>query len=274
MKFAFTLQYDGAAFSGYQIQHDERTVQGELEKALKTYFRQPIRVHCAGRTDTGVHAMGQVVHFEASPEVAEKIRKNFDQSIYSINCILPDDIGVIYAAEVPSDFHARFSCEGREYCYRLIQSRYKMPFYKKSHYWLRQPLDIPAMRKAAEGLLGEHDFRAFTKKIYERMEQSTIRRIDRIEIIEKPPFVYLYFAGSGFLHNMIRIISGTLICVGRNELTPEQVVAILNGRDRVDAGVTLPAHPLVFVNASYRDYRTPRQLIPLYQDIRDQVDNQ
>lgn len=266
MKIACSLQYNGAAFSGFQVQKNERTVQGEVERALEIYFRRPMRVHCAGRTDTGVHAMGQVIHFEL-PDEAGLGERELEQAIYSLNCIMPDDVGIIYGGVVDENFHARFSCRGREYCYRFALSPYKMPLYKGSHYWVRGGLDVGAMREGAAFLVGEHDFKAFTRKIYERLNEPTVRRIDSIRVIEAPPLLYLYFAGSGFLHNMIRIISGTLLKVGRCEIEASDVERILHGGDRVDAGVTLPPHPLVFLNASYENYATPRELIPFYRHL-------
>ena len=270
MKIAITLQYNGEAFAGFQIQKVERTVQGELERALSVYFRTPIRVHGAGRTDTGVHAMGQVAHFsldDVSESQREAVRGNLHRLIYSINCMTIEDVSIVYAEIVNDDFHARFSCRGREYVYRVLQSEYRMSLYLKTHHWVRKKLDLPAMEEAAAHLIGENDFAAFTRKIYQTSGEVTIRRIDEIQIIPRPPFLYFYYNGSGFLHNMIRILTGTLIRTGKGELTPLQVKEILDKKDRTEAGMTLPPNSLVFLNARYDDYETPRELIPLYEEL-------
>lgn len=270
MKIAATLQYNGDAFAGFQIQKIERTVQGELEKALATYFRMPIRVHGAGRTDTGVHSMGQVVHFsldDVSQLQRDQIRENLHGLIYSINCMTIEDVSIVYAREVNGDFHARFSCVGREYVYRVLQSEYRMALYLKTHLWVRKPLDLSAMEDAASRLVGEKDFAAFTRRIYQVSGDVTIRRIDEIKIIPRPPFLYFYYNGSGFLHNMIRIMTGTLIRTGKGELSPQVVQEILEKKDRTEAGMTLPPGALVFLNARYPGYETPRELIPLYEEL-------
>jgi len=287
MKIALTIQYDGKNFNGFQRQTGERSVQEDLEKVLGIYFKKNTRVHCAGRTDTGVHSAGQVVHFEIdetdllfrtghledkftdqeplpSHAPAGVLRKDIDLAIYNLNCMLPKDISIIYGSLVPEDFHARFSCLGREYVYGVVTSKYRMALYQENHLWIRYPVDVEKMREAAEYLLGEHDFASFTKNIYKVANEKTVRRIDKIKIVPKDSFLYFYYNGSGFLHNMIRIITGTLLLVGRGDIAPIDVDGILKSQNRVNAGNTLPAFPLVFVNARYKNYETPRRLIPYY----------
>lgn len=262
MKIALTIQYDGSSFFGFQKQIGERTVQDELEDKLKIYFRKPVRVYCAGRTDTGVHATGQVVHFEIEPEDMYFRTRNFDLMIYNLNCMLPFDISISYGKIVPDDFHARFSCTGREYLYGVLASRYRMACYQKNHLWIRYAVKADLMKQAAEYLIGEHDFAAFTRNIYKTSGEKTVRRIERIEVIDKSPFLYFYFDGSGFLHNMIRIITGTLLMVGKGTLRVDDIKDILENKSRMHPGKTLPAFPLTFVNARYKDYETPAQLRP------------
>ncbi|MDH4261778.1 MAG: tRNA pseudouridine(38-40) synthase TruA [Spirochaetia bacterium] len=291
MKIALTIQYNGLHFHGFQRQTGERSVQEEIENILKIYFRSNVRIHCAGRTDSGVHSAGQVIHFEinesdllfrtkdvssqsninlslphksSNPHI-HKFEMHIDRMIYNLNCILPKDISIIYGNIVPDDFHARFSCQSREYIYGIITSKYRMAMYQNNHLWIRYPVDLDSMRQAAEYLIGEHDFASFTKNIYKVTNEITIRRVDKIYIIPKDSFLYFYFHGSGFLHNMIRIITGTLLLVGRGDITPFEVQNILKSQNRVNAGNTLPAFPLVFLNARYRDYQTPHELIPYYE---------
>jgi tRNA pseudouridine38-40 synthase len=259
VKIALTVQYDGSLFFGFQVQNDQRTIQGEIEEALKIYFRREIRIHGAGRTDTGVHSMGQIIHFELPDQDLD-----FDRTIYSLNCILPDDITFVYGAKVPLDFHARFSCIGREYVYRVLNSPFQMALFRKDHLWVRKPLSLKLMEQAAEFLVGEHDFAAFTRKIYLRNSEKTIRRIDKISIVTSGEFLYFHYQGSGFLHNMIRIVTGTLIMVGKGEIHPEKLKEILISKDRSLAGITLPPKALVFLNALYDDFQTPRESIPFY----------
>jgi tRNA pseudouridine38-40 synthase len=290
MKIGLTIQYHGLHFCGFQRQVGERSVQEDIEKVLAVYFRKPVRIHCAGRTDTGVHSVGQVVHFEIDEEalffrtknvvsqkydadssasgepklIFKKFSAYIDLMIYNLNCMLPEDISIIYGSIVPQDFHARFSCLSREYVYGIITSKCRMAMYQKNHLWIRYPVNVDKMRQAAEYLIGEHDFASFTKNIYKLNHEKTIRRIDKILIVPKDSFLYFYYHGSGFLHNMIRIMTGTLLLAGRGDITALDVQNILQSQNRVNAGNTLPAFPLVFVNARYRDYETPRELIPYY----------
>jgi tRNA pseudouridine38-40 synthase len=284
MKIALTIQYNGLHFSGFQRQIGDRSVQEDMEKILGIYFRKPTRVHCAGRTDTGVHSVGQVVHFEidegdlffrtkhvsskASEELPDDeikgLKEDIDLMMYNINCMLPRDISISYGSVVPDDFHARFSCLGREYVYGITTSKCRMALYQSNHLWIRYPVNLEKMREAAKYLIGEHDFASFTKNIYKVANEKTIRRIDKIRIEPKDSFLYFYYQGSGFLHNMIRIITGTLLQVGRGDISPIDIDKILKSQNRVNAGNTLPAFPLVFMNAQYKDYKTPRELIPYY----------
>ena len=265
MKIALTIQYDGNNFFGFQRQINFRSVQEDLENVLKVYFRKPVIVYCAGRTDTGVHSEGQVIHFEIDENDLYFRTRSIARMIYNLNCILPKDVSIVYGKIVPDDFHARFSCLSREYVYGIITSQYRMSIYQKNHLWIRYPVDLEVMRIAAGYLIGEHDFAAFTKSIYTVKNEKTIRRIDKIEIIRKESFLFFYYHGSGFLHNMVRIITGTLLLAGRGSISPITVQNILHGKNRTAAGNTLPAFPLVFLNARYAEYETPRQLIPHYQ---------
>ena len=255
MKYALTLQYSGENYSGYQSQKNENSIQTEVEKAIGVILREEVRIHSAGRTDQGVHAVGLVVHFETQ-------HNNLDLHgfIYSVNAILPGDISIIHGAVVPSSFHARFSCIAREYVYKVIVMPYR-PSIEKNAYWIREELDIASIRQAASRLIGEKDFTSFTKTNSLRSGKSAIRRIDRIELIQKGSLFFFYYKGSGFLHNMIRILTGTLLAVSMGKIKPADVGNILRQKNRRLAAKTLPPYALYFLNAVYEDYETPRALI-------------
>ncbi len=264
MRFAFTIAYKGKFFSGFQIQKEERTVQAELEKAVTIILNEKIRIYTAGRTDAGVSALGQVIHLDVQSEKAMSRMDNLARFIYSMNSLMPNDISIIYGNAVSDKFHARFSALSREYAYFTYVADYKHAIFSDLGLWFRKPLNVNAMRSAAEYLTGEKDFAAFTREMVLRNNEPTRRRLDEIHIIEKKPFIIFYYKGSGFLHNMIRILTGTLIMAGREEILPADMKSILEGKKRENAGVTLPAFPLYFLNASYEEYQTPLERIPFY----------
>ncbi|MES0490663.1 MAG: tRNA pseudouridine(38-40) synthase TruA [Leptospirales bacterium] len=259
MKVACTVQYNGAAYFGFQVQKDCITVQEQLEKVLHRYFQNPIRITPAGRTDTGVHSVGQVIHFDLEAKT-EFSKEELELAIYNLNSMLPRDISIIHADFVPDKFHARYSCFQRKYLYRVVRSDYRMAIHGNC-LWVRHPLNVTKMEEAAQVLIGEHDFASFTKEIYSRNNEITIRRIDNIVIEENAPKINFYYSGSGFLHNMIRIITGTLLKVGKGEITPADIEKILHARTRDHIGDTLPPFPLIFLEALYEDYKTPPELL-------------
>lgn len=260
MKLAFTVQYNGKNYFGFQKQKEKythnglplKTIQQELEKAISMLFRQPINIYAAGRTDAKVNALGQVIHFEVND--TKNYAQDIEKVIYSLNSILPQDISIVHGQKVAEDFHARFSCLQREYVYLIYNSPVRSALLAEQTLWLRIPLDVLAMQEAAKIFIGEKDFAAFTQAIYFKQKEKTIRRIDEIAIEKKENLLSFYFLGSGFLHNMIRIIIGTLIEVGKHKLTAKDVENILLSRDRTLAGKTLPPHALYFAKARYKDY--------------------
>lgn len=243
-----TVEYDGGPYYGFQRQKNQNSVQAELEKALSTVLREKIRVYCAGRTDTGVNALGQVIHFSAnSAPPLEKL-------IYAVNSLIPKDIAVRHAAQVPDNFHARFSCLAREYVYIIYHAPYRPGVLGYKSLWLREKLDWDLVRKATPSLLGEKNFAAFTRVALVKSGEKTHRRIDDIRVVEDGSYAYIHISGSGFLHNMIRILVGTLLDVARGKLEPAQVAHIVASGDRLEAGVTLKPHALYFLHAQYREY--------------------
>lgn len=273
MKFAFTVQYNGKEFNGFQRQKNgARTVQQHLEDAIAIILREPVQVHPSGRTDAGVNAFGQVIHFDMPESVIVKESPGNDMRrfIYAVNSVLPDDISIIYGKSVSDHFHARFSCVQRAYVYRILNSEYRMAGYEDSYLWERNYLDLNIIHRASRYLIGEHDFAAFTRAVVARSDEVTTRRIDSIQIKQDGPVVLFYFLGSGFLHNMIRIVTGTLLDIGLKRMQADELDAILKAGQRTLAGKTVKPRGLFFLEARYREYRTPTHLLPyLFQDDYD-----
>ncbi|HZG72629.1 MAG TPA: tRNA pseudouridine(38-40) synthase TruA [Chondromyces sp.] len=238
------IAYDGTLFAGYQIQPRERTVQGELEQALrKVHKGLETKVTASGRTDAGVHAVGQVIHFDTPYSIPE------EKWPIILNGLLPDDIAVKYAELTDSSFHARFSATGKEYRYRIYQSFHRSPH--KRFYAAHYPhkLNIEAMEKAAGYLIGQHDFTSFCSAKTE--VEDKVRRITDIAIVQDQEELELCFKGNGFLYNMVRILTGTLVEVGAEKLSPEEVKGILEAKDRSMAGKTAPAQGLYLWQVFY-----------------------
>ncbi|HNV86222.1 MAG TPA: tRNA pseudouridine(38-40) synthase TruA [Candidatus Omnitrophota bacterium] len=231
------LEYDGTRFFGFQKQKKGRTIQSELEKALRRIFRKRISVIPAGRTDSGVHARGQVVNFRVDTDIPlENIRR-------ALNTYLPEEIAVREIALAAPDFHARYSAKGKLYRYRLLLGKTPGPLerFYSCHY--PYPLDIPRMKKAAGILEGRHDFRAF--QAHADGEKNSVRTLYRLAIREKPPFLEFSFEGDGFLYNMVRNIVGTLLWVGNGKMTLRRLREVLKSKDRRLAGPTAPPQGLV-----------------------------
>lgn len=247
------LRYDGTKYDGWQKQgNTNRTIQGKLENILERMTGCQIEVHGSGRTDAGVHALGQVANF-ALPEsfykedstnelVAERVKKY-------LNEYLPEDIAVIEAKEVSPRFHSRLNAISKTYLYRIETSDKKDVFERKYIYGLGRSLDIDAMKEAASYLIGTHDFKSFCS--VKRMKKSTVRTITEIIIKEEQSKVLFTFKGNGFLYNMVRIMTGTLIEAGLHERTAESVKEALEGCERRLAGVTAPPEGLFLKEVSY-----------------------
>ena len=238
------LMYDGSRFSGYQSQPKDRTVQQELERALwRIHKKTAIKTHASGRTDAGVHAMGQVVHFDTP------IMMPAERWARALNGELPNDISVKQTEEVPETFHARYSVSGKEYRYRLYQTPYRNPFRRVHAHHYPYPLDIERMKEAAAHLLGEHDFTSFCSTKSDK--ENKVRTVTNISFLEQGDDIEIHFAGSGFLYNMVRIMVGTLLKVGSGRLEPGDVAAILEAKDRNRAAQTAPAEGLYLWRVYY-----------------------
>ena len=242
------LQYDGSRYDGWQKQgNTEKTIQGKLEQILEKMCGLPVEVHGSGRTDAGVHALGQTANFHLP--AGSPVRKPEDVKEY-LNRYLPEDIAVLSAEEAPERFHSRLNAVSKTYLYRIETASKKNVFDRKYVYGLGRKLDTAAMRAAAAELTGTCDFRAFCS--LKRFKKSTVRTVSAITIEEKGTLLEISYTGDGFLYNMVRIIVGTLIRVGRGFYEPEKVIEILEAKDRKAAGVTAPAHGLMLMEINYK----------------------
>jgi tRNA pseudouridine38-40 synthase len=247
------LAYDGTGFHGWQVQPNCVTVQGELRDALARVTGEEVLPQGAGRTDAGVHALGQVASFSLAAPIPEA------NLVRALNRTLPASIRVLSAARMPDDFHARHSAQGKTYEYRIFRGEICPPWLARYVYALNAPLDIEAMQNAAERVLGEHDFTSFAVTDPDRQARDTapaadnVRRLDRSHWIQEPQLLLYRVQGNGFLHHMVRNLVGTFLEVGRGNLQATEIPAILESRWRQRAGPTAPARGLFLVNVDYRE---------------------
>jgi tRNA pseudouridine38-40 synthase len=240
------LAYDGSAFQGWQAQPHGPSVQGALEDALRTITRQPVKVYGSGRTDAGVHALGQVANFRLPP--GRDLRRLRNQ----LNGLLKPHVSVMAIVPVAADFHARHKARGKVYRYRLHNRPYPPVFGLQRTWWLKLPLDVEAMRAAAARLLGEHDFSAFRARHCEAPNPvRTLHRLDVTPCDEPDCSLALELEASGFLQHMARILAGTLVEVGLGRLTPDAVAAVLASRRREQAAATAPPGGLHLLRVHY-----------------------
>lgn len=237
-----TMSYDGTGFHGFQAQANALTVQEVLEKAIATVFGVQTRVTAAGRTDAGVHALGQVVSFRVSGQL-QPIRIP-----HALNAVLPDSVVCYLAEEVPDTFHACHDAKSKVYTYTIDNSTHPRVLHRHFAYHVRFPLDIRVMAMSAATLTGTHDFISFMAS--GSTIKGTVRNLMRLEVEEKDRFVNITAEADGFLYNMIRIIAGTLIEVGRRKRDPD-LSRVLAARSRNAAGWTVPAHGLILREVKY-----------------------
>lgn len=239
------LEYDGTRFRGFQKQKRARTVQREIQKALFRILRERSSVIPASRTDSGVHARGQVVNFKTGSRIP---LPNIQRAL---NTYLPEDLAVRKIRLVPPGFHARYQAKRKLYCYRLLTGTERRPLdrFYSVHYSF--PLDVPGMRKAARLLEGRKDFRSF--EAHSDGGKNSVRTLFRARIRKEGPYLVFHFEGDGFLYNMVRNIVGTLLLLGRGKITLPEFERILEARDRRLAGPTAPPQGLVLEKVSYED---------------------
>jgi tRNA pseudouridine38-40 synthase len=242
-RLALVVEYNGASFSGWQLQDGVATVQGELERALEIVADAPVRVQCAGRTDAGVHATHQVIHFDTPSERSAK------SWLMGCNAHLPETVVVRDARAVPQDFHARFSAESRRYRYLVYCNPVRCALSPRGLTWLRYPLEEEPMREAAQHLLGARDFSAF--RAASCQSKTPLRRVDFIEVTRHGSLLVVDIQANAFLHHMVRNIVGSLLQVGRGRQAPDWLLHLLEGRDRTAAGDTAPPWGLYLVGVAY-----------------------
>ena len=243
LNYMAIVSYDGSSYHGFQLQKNALTVQEVLEKSLEKLYGQKIKIFAAGRTDSGVHARGQVINFFAPENIsAERIPA-------ALNALLPDDIVVVEAKAAEPDFHARRDAKGKIYSYTVDNGAYPDVFSRKYAWHIREPLDVDLMRQGASFLLGRHDFKAFQAS--GSPVEDTKRTLYALDILLKEPFIIFRFRGDGFLYKMVRNITGTLVEVGLRKKTPQEVYTILKSKDRCRAGITAPARGLCLEKVYY-----------------------
>ena len=247
------VAYDGASYAGWQTQPNGTTIQSVMEQALARILQEPVRLRAAGRTDTGVHALEQVVDFGDSG------KRDMETIVRGGNALLPEDIRILSAHEVPAEFNARRDALGKEYRYFLFLSRSASPFISRYAWHIESSIDLDAVREALLPLVGEHDFTSFQGQGC--AAQSPVRTIFHVGVtrydapgrpgLSVPGLCSIDIVGKGFLRHMARNIVGTVIDVGRGKYLPERIVKILETRRRSEAGVTAPAHGLFLWKVSY-----------------------
>jgi tRNA pseudouridine38-40 synthase len=242
-RVALGLCYDGSRYHGWQSQPDGKTVQDVLEAALAQFADAPVRTHCAGRTDTGVHAFNQVVHFDAP------VRRDSFSWVRGTNRYLPSDIAVQWCKAVGDDFHARNAALGRRYRYLLLESPVRPALEAGRCGWSFRPLDAAAMQAAAQCLLGEHDFSAFRSS--ECQAHSPVKTLRQLAISRRGAYWRFDFEASAFLHHMVRNIMGCLVAVGTGTRAPQWLAEVLAGRSREAAAPTFAADGLYFSGPYY-----------------------
>ncbi|VAX08992.1 tRNA pseudouridine(38-40) synthase [hydrothermal vent metagenome] len=241
------VEYDGAGFCGWQIQQpDIRTVQGVLEQALSRVANGSVRVHCAGRTDTGVHGVGQVVHFDTE---AQRSSRSW---VLGANSNLPFDVNVNWAKLTADPFHARFSAISRAYRYVILNRQTRSSLQRKHAVWIHHPLDADCMHEAAQQLVGTHDFSSY--RALGCQAHSPVRTIDHLDVRRQGDRIIIKVGAEAFLHHMVRNIAGVLMAIGRGDQDVNWAYEVLQRRDRTQGGVTAPPEGLYLMHVGYPEH--------------------
>ncbi len=243
MRIALGVEYDGTGFSGWQVQPDRPSVQAALEAALAAIAGCPVGVVCAGRTDTGVHALMQVIHFDTP------VIRPLPAWVKGVNTYLPESIAVRWASAVPDDFHARYCATARRYEYLLVNRPVRPAVRRRQLGWFHHPLDLEAMQVAAAGLIGTNDFSAFRSS--ECQARSPVRDMRRLDISRHGDIIRFSLEANAFLHHMVRNIIGSLVYVGKGRYRPEWMTEVLLSRDRTMAAPTFAPNGLYLAGVTY-----------------------
>ena len=252
MRIAVGVEYDGSRFRGWQTQQrGVRTVQLEVERALSFVADHPVLVHCAGRTDAGVHAREQVIHFETH---AERLPKAW---VMGGNVQLPDDVNLLWAQQMPDHFHARFSARFRSYRYRILNRPMRSALLHGRATWIYRPLDAARMHEAGQALIGTHDFTSY--RAVGCQAKQPVRTLTNLDVIRQGNTIELSVRANAFLHHMVRNIAGVLIAIGAGEAEVGWAREVLEHRDRTLGGITAPPDGLYFERVEYEDeFQLPR----------------
>lgn len=253
MRIALGVEYDGSDFCGWQIQDGVRTVQACVEQALSKVADRPVKIITAGRTDTGVHASGQVIHFDTVTE------RSAHSWIFGANANLPKQISITWAQQVSDDFHARFSATARQYRYVIFNRAVRPALLHKHVSWDYRPLDVERMAIAAQHLLGAHDFSSF--RAVSCQAKNPVREVRRLEVARHGELIVIDIVANAFLQHMVRNIAGVLMTIGASERAPNWALEVLQARDRTLGGVTAPPHGLTLIAVDYPErFDLPRFL--------------
>ncbi|WP_250672903.1 tRNA pseudouridine(38-40) synthase TruA [Paraclostridium ghonii] len=237
-----TIQYNGKKYCGWQKQNNSLGIEGNIEQAIKDITNEIVKINGSGRTDAGVHALGQVANFNTNSNIPiEKIPK-------ALNSKLPKDIVIINAEEVDLGFHSRYLSKGKRYRYIIYNSQYKSPIYSDISYFVKYDLDFEKMKKEAKSLVGTYDFKGFMSP--GSSVKNTVRTIYDIEISRHEDLIVIEIEGNGFLYNMVRIIVGTLVDIARGRID-KSMLSIIESKLRSEAGHTAPAHGLFLKKVDY-----------------------
>ena len=238
-----TIEYDGKEFNGWQKQPNKLNIQGEIERAIEAITGEKVELYASGRTDAGVHALGQVANFKVESQIP------IEKMAIAINSQVKNSIRIINAEEVDDNFHSRYNCKQKTYRYIINNSPYGSSVYRNLEYHMPVKLDFEKMQEAITYFEGEYDFKAF--KSSGTSSKSSVRTIYKAELKKEGDRIIIELTGNGFLYNMVRIISGTLVDVGLGKIEPNSIPQIIESKDRTKAGKTLPPQGLYLVEVKY-----------------------
>lgn len=241
--YRMTVSYDGKDFAGWQVQPGQRTVQGCIQEGLGKLMKHPVTIHGSGRTDSGVHATGQVFHFRAQTTIP------IERMVKAINARLPNDIAILDAAQADPEFHARYDASEKTYRYRILNTPVRNPLLQHYAWHVMEKLDTDKIEKSLLHLIGAHDFAGFAASGSPR--STTVRTLSRAELFREGDEILLQFTADGFLYHMVRNLAGTLVEIGMGRKSPLWIDEILEGKDRSLAGKTAPPQGLYLIAVKY-----------------------